>query len=82
MSQTFKEAGTDVLTTTRPPEPLAPAAPTVVGKTIRSLKTYAVASTSVIELLGTDGVHYFIKVRQGVFEIGGTKDWGTGRQSE
>ncbi len=82
MPQTYTKPGTDELTTEKPAPPPAPKAPTVVGKTIKSLSTYAVASISVIDLLGTDGVHYFIKVRHGVFEIGGTKDWGAGIQSE
>jgi hypothetical protein len=58
--------------------PEVPKAPTVVGKTIKSLTTSQVGSVFLVDLFATDGAHYYIKNKQGVVEIGGRADWDTG----
>jgi hypothetical protein len=50
------------------------------GLTIKELKTYKRASVFVVDFLLTTGKHFYIKTKQGVTEIGGTEDWGTGQQ--
>ena len=52
--------------------------PTLVGKTVSSVSAKSVASVTVIDILGTDGKHYLIKVSHGLVKIGGTTDWRTG----
>lgn len=59
------------------PAPVDPAAPE--GKTIQSITLRRAGSMHVVDLLFTDGSQYFIKERHGVFEIGGTAEWDTGR---
>jgi hypothetical protein len=66
-----------------PPKPAVPPAkpavkPALYDKTIKSLNAYAVASMTVLDLLATDGKHYFVKVSHGRVELGGDADWGTG----
>lgn len=50
----------------------------LAGKTVASVETYSRASVTVIDILGTNGVHYFVKVAHNQAEVGGTEAWGTG----
>jgi hypothetical protein len=50
----------------------------LTGKTVESVQTYQRASVTVIDILGTNGVHYFVKVAHNQAEVGGTEVWGTG----
>ena len=50
----------------------------LAGKTVVSVETYQRASVTVIDILGTNGVHYFVKVAHNQAEVGGTEVWGTG----
>lgn len=49
----------------------------VGGQSVTSIVTYRYATTEVTDILA-GGSHYFIKGRQGLQEVGGTADWGTG----
>ena len=49
------------------------------GKTITSLDAFRHGSTSVL-LVGYSGGSTYLKWKQGVFEYGGTQDFGTGTQ--
>src|ERR1019366_7018633 len=62
-----------------PLQPEVPPLPSVVGKTIATLKTYQHASVFVVELVFTDKTRHYIKTKQGALELGGTIDWGTGQ---
>ena len=48
------------------------------GKTVASLDIYQRGSVTVIDILDTHGMHYFVKVAHNQAEIGGTEVWGTG----
>ena len=50
----------------------------LAGKTVASVETYQRASVTVIDVLATNGVHYFVKVAHNQAEVGGTEAWGTG----
>jgi hypothetical protein len=50
----------------------------LVGKTVASMEMYQRASVTVIDILGTNGVRYFVKVAHNQAEVGGTEEWGTG----
>ena len=62
------------------PEPVStvPDETVLAGKTVASVETYPRASVTVIDILGTNGVHYFVKVAHNQAEVGGTEAWGTG----
>ena len=51
----------------------------LVGKTITNVNVSSSGSLHTVEL-GYTGGSFFIKVNQGVFEFGGTKDWGSGEK--
>ncbi len=57
----------------RPVDPLAPE-----GKTLQSITIGHSGSIHLVDLLFADASHYFIKESHGVFELGGTAEWGTG----
>lgn len=68
------------------PEPVAsesepPSVSPFVGKTVKAITIQQHASVFVVDLEFTDNTHYFIKNKQGVVELGGTFDWGSGVQS-
>ena len=65
------------------PAPVHPAAavakePTLIVKTVVSMTTERRGSVLVINVLASDGKHYFVKVSHNQAEIGGTQDWNTG----
>ncbi len=64
-----------------PAEPTAAPVPdetTLAGKTVDSLNIYQRASVTVIDILTTNGAHYFVKVSHNQADVGGTAEWGTG----
>ena len=77
------------------PRPVAPAqpapkpvnapikvVPTVVGKTVDDMRITKSGSIVILDLLGTDKVHYFVKIAHGIVEVGGSHEWDTGRKVE
>jgi hypothetical protein len=50
----------------------------IAGKVISTVDTYRAGTVEIVDILCTDATHYFIKGSQGLIEVGGTADWGTG----
>jgi hypothetical protein len=50
-----------------------------IGKTIAEIKTFNHGSVLVIDIVGTDGYDYLLKVSHGMLEVGGTPFWDTGK---
>jgi hypothetical protein len=47
------------------------------GKTLLAIDTFSHGSVNVVDLIFSDGSHFYCKNKQGATELGGTPEWGT-----
>lgn len=50
------------------------------AKVISTVTAFRHGAVEVVDILCTDTNHYYIKTSQGQVEIGGTPEWGSGKQ--
>jgi hypothetical protein len=47
------------------------------GKTLLAIDTFSHGSVNVVDLIFSDGSHFYCKNKQGATELGGSPEWGT-----